>query len=55
MTSQNHGYAVDVETIDRENWLPLFTNANDKSNEGLVHKTLPYFRLIHTYLTLNTK
>lgn len=43
MTSQNHGYAVNVDTIDRDNWLPLFTNVNDKSNEGLVHKTLPYF------------
>ena len=24
-------------------WDPLFFNENDKSNEGIVHKTLPYF------------
>jgi len=24
-------------------WDPLFYNENDKSNEGIVHKTLPYF------------
>jgi hypothetical protein len=25
-------------------WLPLFTNTNDNTNEGIVHSTLPYFR-----------
>lgn len=44
MTSQNHGYAVDVNQIIDSDWLPLFTNANDKTNEGLIHKHLPYFR-----------
>ncbi len=29
MTSQNHGYEVDAETIP-EGWRPLFVNANDK-------------------------
>lgn len=43
MTSQNHGYAVDVSQIIDSDWLPLFTNANDKTNEGLIHKHLPYF------------
>uniref|UniRef100_A0A336MXI5 carbamoyl-phosphate synthase (ammonia) n=1 Tax=Culicoides sonorensis TaxID=179676 RepID=A0A336MXI5_CULSO len=42
MTSQNHGYAVDAKTIP-ENWNILFTNANDETNEGIVHKKLPYF------------
>lgn len=42
MTSQNHGFAVDVSTLPKD-WEPLFTNANDNTNEGIVHKTLPYF------------
>lgn len=40
ITSQNHGYAV--ENIP-DDWTPLFTNANDNSNEGVIHKSLPYF------------
>lgn len=42
MTSQNHGFAVDVENISDE-WEALFTNANDLTNEGIVHKVKPYF------------
>ncbi|KAF7990987.1 hypothetical protein HCN44_000792 [Aphidius gifuensis] len=42
MTSQNHGYAIDADNLPNE-WESLFTNANDKSNEGIVHSTLPYF------------
>ncbi|KAM4694497.1 multifunctional protein CAD [Discoglossus pictus] len=42
ITSQNHGYAVDPNTLP-EGWSPLFTNANDKSNEGIVHDTKPFF------------
>lgn len=41
MTSQNHGFAVNPEI---SNWTPLFTNVNDKSNEGIIHNTLPFFR-----------
>lgn len=41
MTSQNHGFAVDPKVPD---WTALFTNINDKSNEGIMHNTLPYFR-----------
>jgi carbamoyl-phosphate synthase / aspartate carbamoyltransferase / dihydroorotase len=26
-----------------EKWLPLFRNANDQTNEGVVHETLPFF------------
>lgn len=44
ITTQNHGYAVDTESIPPE-WAQLFTNANDKTNEGIVHTKLPYFRL----------
>lgn len=42
ITSQNHGYALDVNSLG-ENWEPLFVNANDNSNEGIYHKTKPYF------------
>ena len=42
MTSQNHGYALDASTLP-SGWRALFTNANDKSNEGIVHETLPIF------------
>jgi carbamoyl-phosphate synthase/aspartate carbamoyltransferase len=34
ITSQNHGYEVDVSTL-KNGWAPLFTNANDNSNEGI--------------------
>lgn len=42
ITSQNHGYAVDNNTLGEE-WEPLFINMNDNSNEGVRHKTNPWF------------
>ncbi|KAI9321019.1 hypothetical protein BX666DRAFT_2024622 [Dichotomocladium elegans] len=42
ITSQNHGYAVDASTLPVD-FQELFVNANDSSNEGIVHKTLPIF------------
>ena len=42
ITTQNHGYAIDNESVP-EDWEVFFTNANDKSNEGLRHKTKPFF------------
>jgi carbamoyl-phosphate synthase small subunit len=42
ITSQNHGFAVDVKSLP-EGWKPWFTNANDKTNEGIIHKSLPFF------------
>ena len=42
ITSQNHGYAVDDTTLPDE-WEPLFVNMNDGSNEGIRHKTMPWF------------
>ncbi|MBN2520166.1 MAG: glutamine-hydrolyzing carbamoyl-phosphate synthase small subunit [Bacteroidales bacterium] len=42
ITSQNHGYAVDNKTIEGE-WEPLFVNINDETNEGVKHKTKPFF------------
>lgn len=42
ITSQNHGYAVDTNSIG-EDWNPYFTNLNDNSNEGLIHKNKMIF------------
>ena len=42
ITSQNHGYAVDDKTLPSD-WEPLFVNMNDGSNEGIRHKTNPWF------------
>ncbi|EKD17475.1 uncharacterized protein L3040_005078 [Drepanopeziza brunnea f. sp. 'multigermtubi'] len=42
ITSQNHGFAVDAQTLS-EDWAELFVNANDGSNEGIRHKSRPYF------------
>ncbi|ORY96495.1 isoaspartyl dipeptidase-like protein [Syncephalastrum racemosum] len=42
ITSQNHGYAVDAGSLP-ENFQELFVNANDGSNEGIIHKSLPIF------------
>jgi len=42
ITSQNHGFAVNNETLPRE-WNPLFINVNDNTNEGMKHGTKPFF------------
>ena len=35
ISSQNHGYVVDTETLNPEVAVPAFENVNDKTNEGL--------------------
>ena len=42
ITSQNHGYAVDAETLPMD-WEEYFINANDGSNEGMFHLSKPFF------------
>ena len=42
ITSQNHGFAVDSTTLGAD-WEPLFENMNDGTNEGIRHKTKPFF------------
>ena len=42
VTSQNHGYAVDAKTLGAD-WEELFVNMNDGSNEGIRHKSKPWF------------
>ncbi len=41
ITSQNHGFAVDTETLPR-GWKPYFFNANDNTNEGIIHEIKPF-------------
>lgn len=42
VTSQNHGFAVDSNTLPAD-WEPLFINMNDGTNEGIRHKSKPFF------------
>ncbi|KAL7076973.1 hypothetical protein ACQ4LE_003728 [Meloidogyne hapla] len=42
ITPQNHGFAVDRNSLP-EDWNELFINANDNSNEGIIHESKPYF------------
>ena len=42
ITSQNHGFAVDSATLPAD-WQELFVNANDGSNEGIMHNDKPHF------------
>ena len=41
ITSQNHGYAVDAESLP-SGWEAWFTNGNDGSNEGIRNRRRPY-------------
>ncbi|OGE26115.1 carbamoyl phosphate synthase small subunit [Candidatus Daviesbacteria bacterium RIFCSPHIGHO2_02_FULL_39_12] len=41
ITSQNHGFAVDTKSLGAE-WQEWFFNLNDKTNEGIKHKTKPF-------------
>ncbi len=42
ITSQNHGYAVDPATLPA-GWEPWFVNLNDGTNEGIRHRSKPFF------------
>lgn len=42
ITSQNHGFVLDTDSLG-ENWEPAFVNVNDGTNEGIRHKTKPFF------------
>lgn len=44
ITSQNHGYAVNNSTLGND-WEATFINLNDNTNEGMKHKTKPFFSL----------
>jgi len=42
ITSQNHGYAVDADTLP-EDWREWFYNNNDETNEGIKHFSKPFY------------
>ncbi len=42
IASQNHGYAVDSDTLP-EDWREWFYNNNDGTNEGILHISKPFF------------
>lgn len=42
ITSQNHGYALDMKSLETE-WDEFYQNINDGTNEGIIHKTKPWF------------
>jgi carbamoyl-phosphate synthase small subunit len=43
ITTQNHGYAIDTECFCKTPLEPWFVNANDKTIEGVRHKSKPVF------------
>ncbi len=45
ITSQNHGYAVDAESVKEIGFKVYFENLDDKSVEGLYHETKPIFAI----------
>ncbi|MFH1218327.1 MAG: glutamine-hydrolyzing carbamoyl-phosphate synthase small subunit [Candidatus Peregrinibacteria bacterium] len=42
ITSQNHGFAINEKTLPKD-WKVWLKNKNDGTNEGIKHKTLPFF------------
>jgi carbamoyl-phosphate synthase small subunit len=43
ITAQNHGFAVDIESLDQNEIEMTHTNLNDGTLEGMRHKKLPIF------------
>lgn len=42
MTTQNHGFCVDMKSLGQD-WKEWFVNLNDGTNEGLRHRTKPFW------------
>ncbi|NXT04187.1 CPSM synthase, partial [Prunella fulvescens] len=42
ITAQNHSFAIDGSTLP-PGWKPLFVNANDQTNEGIMHESRSIF------------
>ncbi len=43
ITSQNHGFAVDADSLDESEFEVTHLNLNDNTVEGIVHRTRPLF------------
>lgn len=44
ITSQNHGFAVDIKSLSKD-WTEWFINLNDGTNEGIRHKRKPFLSI----------
>ena len=42
LTSQNHGYCIEESSLPND-WRVIFRNLNDKTVQGIEHKTHPFF------------
>ena len=42
ITAQNHGFAINMDTLPAD-WEEFYINLNDGTNEGIRHKTKPFF------------
>jgi carbamoyl-phosphate synthase small subunit len=47
ITSQNHGFCVDIESLNKNDIELVNVNLNDKTLEGMRHKTWPVFSFQH--------
>ncbi len=45
ITTQNHGYSINPDSLEETNLKVWFMNANDKTVEGIKHKDKPVFAL----------
>jgi carbamoyl-phosphate synthase small subunit len=45
VTSQNHGFCVDIKSLDLDNVEIIHVNLNDRSVEGIRHKVWPAFAI----------
>jgi carbamoyl-phosphate synthase small subunit len=42
ITTQNHGYTIDLNSLENTDFLANFVNINDKTVEGIKHKKKPF-------------
>ncbi|OGC04908.1 carbamoyl phosphate synthase small subunit [candidate division WOR-1 bacterium RIFOXYA12_FULL_43_27] len=47
ITAQNHGFAVDMSTLSKEEIELTHINLNDRTAEGMAHKKFPIFSVQH--------
>lgn len=47
ITSQNHGFCVDVDSLDKDNIEEILVNLNDRTVEGIRHKKYPIYSVQH--------
>ena len=47
ITAQNHGFAVDMNSISKKEMVLTHVNLNDRTCEGMEHKKLPVFSVQH--------